>query len=262
MMKSTPQEEKKRVKFIGLTLVLVVVCLVIGGIILIMLPLLESDNSMEDAFKRSGRKDIIRIDDTKPDTSSLDTGSSVKPGGQSGEETVKNTPVNTKTEEKTGEDKPAEKTGKEKEKEKETGIGGDKAAQAKEEDKTGQEKKPVPLTVEKPKAAEDYFKEGSLITAGDVWKNELMRSGFKYSILLELDCQKESVMHAYNLIEKKKEFFILTRKSKDKNRMCYMVMWGKFRTREEAGEAVKTVPNYFWKQQNPPEVVELAPYFK
>ncbi|UCH93445.1 MAG: DUF4388 domain-containing protein [Candidatus Aminicenantes bacterium] len=108
------------------------------------------------------------------------------------------------------------------------------------------------------KSAQAYFQEGSFITAADVWKRELIKGGVKYSILLELDCMKESVIHAYKRISARNNFFILNRKVELKN--CFLVMWGKFFTYEEASKAVKLVPDYFWQQKNPPKIIELSAY--
>jgi hypothetical protein len=125
----------------------------------------------------------------------------------------------------------------------------------KEELKQPEEKRTEPLAG---KTAYSYFLEGNLITAGDVWKRELSKAGIKYSILLELDCQKASVIHAYNRIKIKKDFFILNRIVGE--RTCFLVMWGKFHASEEAAKVIKLIPTYFWQQKDPPEVVELSPY--
>lgn len=108
------------------------------------------------------------------------------------------------------------------------------------------------------KPALSYFREGNLITAGDVWKKELKKAGVRYSILLELDCLKESVMNAYSRLKAKKDFFIINRKSGRKN--CFLVMWGKFYNWKDAEEAIKLIPSYFWQQKNPPQIMELSGY--
>lgn len=105
-----------------------------------------------------------------------------------------------------------------------------------------------------------YFHEGNMITAADIWKRDLKRAGIRYSVLLELDCMKESVVNAYQRIGEKSNFFILPRASRGKT--CFLVMWGKFRTHSDAAKEIKKIPQYFWKQQNPPEVVEITKYLK
>ncbi|MCK4761709.1 MAG: hypothetical protein KAW12_05870, partial [Candidatus Aminicenantes bacterium] len=103
-----------------------------------------------------------------------------------------------------------------------------------------------------------FFKQGKFIEAGNNWKKELKKSGVRFSILLEMDCMKESVVNAFLKTEMKAEFFLLNRKLGKRN--CFLVLWGKFYTKQEAADAVKMVPQYFWKQQHPPEVISLSRY--
>ncbi|MCK4944127.1 MAG: DUF4388 domain-containing protein, partial [Candidatus Aminicenantes bacterium] len=105
------------------------------------------------------------------------------------------------------------------------------------------------------KAAMAYFKDGDFYEACDAWKKELKRSGISHSILLELDCQKESVLNAYNRIDRKDQFFILKRDLG--NRICYLVFWGRFMSGQEATDSLNLVDQYFWGQSNPPKVMSL-----
>ena len=107
-------------------------------------------------------------------------------------------------------------------------------------------------------AALRYFNAGDFIAAGSEWKKEITQTGVRYSILLELDCQKDSVINAYRQIRRKDNFFILNRKRGQRN--CYLVLWGTFSDREEANAALKSVPEYFWQQSAPPTVVDLKIY--
>ncbi len=105
-----------------------------------------------------------------------------------------------------------------------------------------------------------YLVKKRFLIAIDLWKQVLINSGYKYSILIELDCLKSSVLYSYNKFKNKKNFFIL---SKVKNgRQCYLVFWGRFLNKEEAKMGLKFIPEYFWKQSDPPEVVELSVYLK
>jgi hypothetical protein len=230
-------EEKKKKRFINWVLLSVFLIFVIGGLILLLLPWLENESPLE-SMKNKEKKaadtiDIIKIEEKKP---VVDAGKDVKQANEAVSGTVDNS---TKNQANAAEVKPGNVT----------------PAQDKEKDK------PVNTEPQQPvgKTADSYFKEGNLITAGDVWNKELKKAGIKYSIMLELDCLKESVLHTYQRLEMKKEFFILIRR--EKSRICYLVMWGKFVTRQDAGEALKMVPNYFWKQKEPPEIVELSKYF-
>jgi hypothetical protein len=102
------------------------------------------------------------------------------------------------------------------------------------------------------------YQQGRYQEAATQWKRDITDSRIKYSILLELDCQTESVRYAYSQIVIKSNFFLLPRKLGDRH--CFLVMWGRFATRQEAESAIKGVPQYFWQQQNPPRVLELRPY--
>ena len=124
--------------------------------------------------------------------------------------------------------------------------------------------KPKPKVVipETPRLSRDraskYFREGKFTAAGNEWKEAMKRAGIKYSILLELDCMKESVTNAYRQIALKDNFFILNRKRGGRN--CYLVLWGTFAGSQEANAALKSIPNYFWEQDAPPTVIDLGPY--
>jgi len=80
-----------------------------------------------------------------------------------------------------------------------------------------------------------------------------------YSILLEMDCRKESVRIAYKQVADKENFFLLNKTSRD-GRGCWLVLLGRYRTADEAALGMKLVPEYFMKQSDPPSVIELAPY--
>lgn len=129
------------------------------------------------------------------------------------------------------------------------------------EDTTGPGEIPGKTETGKPgKTAKVYFLEGNFINAGDVWKREIIKAGIKYGILLELDCLKESVMNAYEKLPAKKDFYILNRRMGSKT--CFLVMWGKFYTHEQATKVIKStsIPNYFWQQKDPPQIIQLSSY--
>ncbi len=227
------REEKKRLKFFNIILILVFLILVIGGIILLLLPILEKSDQVKNAAEKTGEtetRDVIKVEEKIP--AKKDTSGPV--------EIPAKTEARKPTEEPTGE--PGGKTGEEK-----PGI-----------IETGQT--PPTTSFIPGKAAEAYFQEGSFFTAGDVWKKELMKTGVQFGILLELDCMKESVMIAYNRLTDKKDFYILNRLVGSKT--CFLVMWGKFFTYEQAAEAIKSpsIPSYFWQQKDPPSIVELSKY--
>lgn len=102
------------------------------------------------------------------------------------------------------------------------------------------------------------FAAGRLAAAAEQWKREFKKSPAAYSIFLELDCREESVLDAYGRIPRKGDFFILPRKYSGKT--CYLVLWGKFATQNEAASAMKEIPPFFFQQHDPPQVVALATY--
>lgn len=110
------------------------------------------------------------------------------------------------------------------------------------------------------KSALAYFLEGNISAAGNVWKREIKKTGARYSILLELDCLRKSVIKAFEQFKSKEDFFVLNRPSK--GRTCFLVMYGKYRTRSEAMKGLKAIPQFFWQQQHPPEVIEVTIYLK
>jgi hypothetical protein len=105
-----------------------------------------------------------------------------------------------------------------------------------------------------------FFHAGNLLPAADVWREELKHYGIRYSILIELDCQKESVMHAYSQFDAatRKDFFLLNRRRN--GHTCWLVMWGRFMNLAEAEAALARIPGYFFKQSEPPAAADVAAY--
>ncbi|MGE5341499.1 MAG: DUF4388 domain-containing protein [Candidatus Omnitrophota bacterium] len=234
------QEEKKKRKFLHTALILIVLILAIGGAILLILPWLSSESPINTNSgkekKAAEASDIIQIDEAKPNA---DDEIKVTPPPQTQPQPDQKIDNKTTDETKVDEKKADEK----------------KVEEKKPEEKPKPQNAPLPSGT----PAESYFKEGNLLTAGDVWKSELRKAGVKFAIMLEMDCQKESVLATYKRLENKKDFFIINKQNGGK--ICYLVMWGKFTTRQEATNALKSVPNYFWKQREPPEIIDLAKYY-
>ncbi|MCX6557506.1 MAG: hypothetical protein NTW95_08790 [Candidatus Aminicenantes bacterium] len=117
---------------------------------------------------------------------------------------------------------------------------------------------PTPTVPATDAEARKAFSAGRFSAAGDLWRRELVSDKFDFSILLEMDCLEQSVNSAYGQVTDKENFFILNRVKA--GRTCWLVLWGKFRTQNEAQQNLKLIPEYFFKQSEPPTVVELAPY--
>lgn len=244
-----PSREKKPVKLFNLTLWMIFLILVIGGVILLLLPWLENDTPIETiANEAAGNTpDIVTIQSgTDSKTSGAQPGDNGVIPVQEKDPLVDQAKTNRKTQQES-QQKTEPKTVQKKPEENIT---------TKKDQTKPAEKKPPPPAAGKP--AFSYFKEGSFITAADIWKREIKTAGYKFGVLLELDCKKESVRHAFSKIKVKKEFFILLRKRKGQT--CYLVMWGKFFSQKEAKESIHLVPKYFWNKGEPPEVVPLSRY--
>jgi hypothetical protein len=121
------------------------------------------------------------------------------------------------------------------------------------------EKQPTATPVAASPEAMEAFRGGRYATAADIWLNDITRQKTQYSIMLELDCEKDSVVHAYKNIHQPDHFFILNKKMGSRN--CYYVMWGRFTTAEDASRNLASLPAYFRNQKEPPEVMNLAPFY-
>lgn len=119
--------------------------------------------------------------------------------------------------------------------------------------------KPGPILSASGPSARERFAAGDFRAAGAAWRDEIVSQQVKFSILLELDCVKDSVRSAYRQVEDKENFFLLNKTSRD-GRNCWLVLWGRYRTADEAALGMKLVPGYFLKQSNPPLAIELEPY--
>jgi len=249
--------EKKKKKFINVTLIMVFISLIIGGIIFILLGLLKSTDEMSVSLtpvKNSDTKDIITFEEKSPaEVKQEITGSKADKSGETEPKEKDKIDTNINATDQEQGDQPEKKGDPETKKQ-------DKPTeQKKKKEKVTPKQSEIDQVTEKTgKSAKDYFHERSFYTAADVWRRELLKRGVKYSVLLEMDCLKESVIHAYNKIEKKEDFFILNKKIG--NKTCFLVMWGKFLTYEQATDGIKSIPNYFWQQKDPPEIVEITQY--
>ncbi len=104
----------------------------------------------------------------------------------------------------------------------------------------------------------EKLRQRKLSEAGKIWKNKILSQSNRFSILLEMDCMKASVMNAYKQSGNSREFLILN--INRGNRQCYLVLFGIYTDKNSAESFLKTVPQYFWNQENPPKVLDLTPY--
>ncbi|MCU0285741.1 MAG: DUF4388 domain-containing protein [Acidobacteria bacterium] len=206
------------------SLILVIFILLLGGTILLILPHLLNDNPMDKMKSASNispaEEKIINVEERKPMAAKL-------------EEPKIDTQFQPEPDKKAFGD--LEKV---------------------EEEKGNLEEPKLPPG----KSALAYFLEGNLITAGDIWRQELINTGIAYSILLELDCRKESVIDAFDRLENKDGFFILNKPAGEQ--ICFLVLWGKYRDKKDAEAGLKLIPKYFWQQPDHPGVIEVTKYLK
>lgn len=216
---------KKKSKHFNFVLILIIFILIIGGVIfLVLMP----DEKIPGEEKKADREKIVDVAEKIPKVKTEE-----KKATEIQMKKIENGEVKKKKETKA--DLPQEKPAL-------------KVKKAQDEIKETPEKK----------EAFFYFKEGKFKMAADQWRKIIIDKKIEYSILLELDCVKESVLNAYSRIEKKDDFFILNRRMG--NRICFLVLWGRFKTQSDADEAIKLVPRYFWDQSNPPQVIKLSKY--
>ena len=121
--------------------------------------------------------------------------------------------------------------------------------------------KKEPIKITKTKRDIDPFnklRQNKLSEAGTIWKKKILSQNNRFSILLEMDCLKASVMNAYKQSGNSREFLIL---NIDRGgRQCYLVLFGVYKDKESADKSLNTVPKYFWNQSNPPKVLDLTQY--
>ncbi len=103
-----------------------------------------------------------------------------------------------------------------------------------------------------------FFTSGNIIKAGNIWKKNVISQKKRFSILLELDCLKASVKNAFNKADNREKFFILNTERNGRN--CFLVLFGLYSDKEDAEKSLRSVPSYFWKQENPPKSIDLTNY--
>jgi len=110
----------------------------------------------------------------------------------------------------------------------------------------------------KASSALQLLRRGRYLAAARQWRAGMAGEMTGFSILLEMDCQTISVGAAFKRIHEPDAFFLLPRKLGD--RTCFLVMWGRFETEQEAGNALRGLPAYFLNQDPPAKIVKLAAY--
>lgn len=223
------EEGKKKSKLINVLLILVLMLFIIAGLIFILL-------SPED------RARIIPGFGKKPETT------------QVSDTNLKPTEINEKKiVSETGDErveKPSDMTAKK--------PGTEVIEKQNEKKKDEIKKKPVLKKSTEEIDPFDMLQQNKLLEAGKTWRQKVVSQTHRFSILLEMDCMKSSVLNAYKQSKNSKEFLILD--IKRSNRQCYLVLYGIYKDKETAESSLNSVPQYFWKQANPPKVLDITPY--
>ena len=223
------EDGKRKGKLINFMLILILILFVIAGLIFVVL-------SPEDRAK------LIPGLGNKPEITEISE-KNVKPE----EQKLDNTDTKLKVTEKK---KPIDKnTGKVESKD------GKKVLNKKEIEKKRPDQVKKIRTVIDPF---DKLRKGKLIESGVLWKKKILSQNGRFSILLEMDCMRASVMNAYKRSENSEKFFILN--INRGNRKCFLVLFGIYSDKSSAEKFLNSVPKYFWRQANPPKVVDISPY--
>lgn len=102
------------------------------------------------------------------------------------------------------------------------------------------------------------IRRGALKDATEAGLEHLRGDAGRFSIRLESDCSKESVLKAFAQGDFDERMFILP--IRFKGQPCYVVLWGLFDTKVQAEAALPSLPSYFSKQAHRPEAVPLEIY--
>jgi hypothetical protein len=214
-----PVPDKKKLKQFHYLIIFVILILIVGGVIFFLLP--------EDELDLDQGKNVVNVTERKP---------VVCPKKREKKETGTPKTVNkTENNRKTIENKSVSPK------------------------KTVNNTRRTPVKKTRPAAdIVGIFRQGDYSRAGDLWRTEAVNQGVKYSILLELDCLKQSVANAFKECNDSRSFYILN--IRRGNRNCFLVLWGRYSSEAEASAALGLIPRYFLRQQPPARVIDLQKY--
>ncbi len=108
--------------------------------------------------------------------------------------------------------------------------------------------------------AQSLFKNGNLLNAANTWKNTLKKSTSYYTIQVELACQNETILEAYNSFNDKNKFYLLPKTFQGKQ--CYIIGYGIFKSKNEATNNYNDLPKILLNQKYPPRIVNISDLIK
>ncbi len=133
-----------------------------------------------------------------------------------------------------------------------------------EYEKRKKKKKEENVSVEKKNSSNVSMDLTPLIRMGKIkeasikYKNYLSDKKSYYSILLEVDCLKESVITAFKNGEYSPNIMVLPKRAR--GRACYAVLWGVYSSKESAQNDIPKLPTFFIKQGGI-SVIKIGDYF-
>ena len=103
----------------------------------------------------------------------------------------------------------------------------------------------------------DLVERGALTAAAGRYRRFLLKHPARYSISLEVACQRETVMRAFEHAGPGHEMFVLPKKIGGKS--CFAVLWGRYASIAAAKQEKAAVPSFFRSQSSQPRIVALHP---
>jgi septal ring-binding cell division protein DamX len=97
---------------------------------------------------------------------------------------------------------------------------------------------------------------GNLPQAAQQWKQQLQSQMGKVTIQLLIACQEKTVLDAFQTLEYSREIAIVP--IDFQGRPCYRVLYGTYSAPSQAQSARADLPQEFFRQASPPQVVPLA----
>ena len=109
--------------------------------------------------------------------------------------------------------------------------------------------KPAPAAPSKPR---ELLMSGKYKEAAKAFQQESPSHRGSYTIFLEIACQDETISKACQASGGRSELIILPQTFSGKS--CYKVMWGSYRSKQEAEAALKSLPLHFKEASSPPRI--------
>ncbi len=226
--------DKKKLKQFHYLIILVILILSIGGIIFLLLPEEE-------------------IDLGEPSTASTQ-----KTGNEQVIEVTEQTPAVKKTESTRNERKPAGQLNTDVSKKVDSNSRNSRPVAPKKQEIIAPQQTSRKKTTYSDVGALNVFRQGDYKKAGELWRQDAKLRGVKYAILLELDCQKQSVANAFKECKNSNSFYFINIRRGDRD--CFLVLWGAYLSEADANAAMGLIPGYFTRQQPPARVIDLQKY--